>query len=245
MQTNTKNKSLQQKPSHGRLFSSLRKLLLRLLLAVGIMYALSFVIVAPLAKWQIAKITGGAVYVHSGHLSDFGSIRLKGLIIAPDEQSFTSNPVLRADNVTVRINLNSLLRRHFSLSVIRLEDFLFSADWNHDAWNFLSLTAAKKSSAIPTRLPLVELSGGAVRIRRVSSQNGFDDIAMIGLKGQITMGQNRGEYCFNIASDGRFGYEGTMMEGELTLGGKDEKNHLSAAGTLLMPQAKIFETPGI
>jgi hypothetical protein len=241
MQTNTKNKSLQQKPSRGRLFSSLRKLLLRLLLAVVILYALSFVIVAPLAKWQLAKITGGAVYVHSGHLSDFGSIRLKGLIIAPDEQSFTSDPVLRADNVTVRINLNSLLRGHFSLSVIRLEDFLFSADWNHDAWNFLSLTAAKESSAIPTRLPLVELSGGAVRIRRRSSQNGFDDIAMIGLKGQITMGQNRGEYCFNIASDGRFGYEGTMLEGKLTLGGKDEKNHLSAAGTLLMPQAKIFE----
>jgi hypothetical protein len=241
MQTNTKNKNLQQKPSRGRLFSSLRKLLLRLLLAAAIVYALSFVVVAPLAKWQLAKITGGAVYVHSGHLSNFGSIRLKGLIIAPDEQSVTSDPVLRADKVTVRINLNSLLHGHFSLSVIRLEDFLFSADWNHDAWNFLSLTAAKESSAIPTRLPLVELSGGAVRIRRNSSQNGFDDVAMIGLKGQITTGQRRGEYGFTIASDGRFGYEGTMLEGTLALGGKGEKNHLSAAGTLLMPQAKIFE----
>jgi hypothetical protein len=203
-------------------------------------YALVFLTVRPLAQRRIANLTGGAVYLQSGRLSGLSTIKLKGLIVAADEQSFVSSPILRADRVEIGFNLHALLKGHLSITSVQLTDFLVSADCSEDRWNFMALSLPVRSSDGPgLSVPLIELNRGAVRIRRQTEDRFADDLKC-GLSGQIVLQPDREHYRFTIESDGRFGFDGTKLQGQFSAGGSSRMNRLSAAGTIRMPRTAIL-----
>lgn len=227
-----------RKPSRRRLISFLRKAIFYLIAAAAVIYALSFAVTAPLAKWQIQKISGHAVYIQSGHLSGIGRLKLKGLVISPDRDSFATAPILQSDKVEIQFEPYALLKGVFSISSVVLEDFLVSADVDQNKWNFFSAHESREPVNV-VKLPLIELRKGAFRIRRKTGSN-FELITIGGMNGIIAGSDNR-QYHFMVESDGRFGYEGTKLQGELTIAGNGQKNHLSAGGTICMPGARVFE----
>jgi len=240
MLTDSEIKNLHRRPSEKRLFTRLAKTLGVLAVGAACLYGLSFLAVKPLAQRKIADLAGGAVYIQSARLSGPGTVRLKGLIIAADEQSFMTSPILRSDRVDITFNLRALLKGQLSISRVRLSGWLFSADRSGSTWNFLPLLNVRSPSGdeASAAVPLIELDRGAVRVRR-AAESGFADELKFGLNGQVALQPDRRQYAFTVESDGRFGFDGTRLEGQLArlprLGAQ-----LSARGRIRMPGASIL-----
>lgn len=240
MLTDSEITNLHRRPSEKRLFARLRKTLVGLFIAAACLYGLSFLAIRPLAQRQMERLTGGAVYIQSARLSGLASVKVKGLIVAADEQSLMSSPILRADKVEIAFNPRALLKGHMSVTEIQLTDFLVSADNGKSGWNWMALSPpAPLSEDSAFTVPLIGLNRGAVRVRRQTGQ-GFSDALKFGFNGQMVMQADRKQYSFTVESDGRFGLGGTSLLGQFAVDGPTSQMQLSLAGTIRMPEASIL-----
>ena len=62
----------------------------------------------------------------------------------------------------------------------------------------------------------------------------------MGFNGQLALGPDKRQYSFRLISDGRFGFNGSQLEGVLTLAEGTAKHHLAASGTIQMPAAQVL-----
>ena len=224
-----------------RVVSFLRKALLCLAAAVVVFWVVGFLVVGPVAKAKISRLCNGAVYVRSGQFKGFGSVRLKGVVIAGDADSPANTPVFRFDEIQIAFNPWKLLRGKFEVSSIFLENFLFNADYDTQAkqWNFQNLVRAEAAGQ-PGPIPLVMLRRGTVQIRWLTA-DAIEPVTTFGANGQIAVQTEKDCYNFTLETDERFGFEGSRIQGVLTMGQGTAKNQLLVQGRLQMPQAAVFE----
>ena len=233
-------KKLRIRRMRRRLFSFFKKSLLWLAGGLIVLWGIGFFVIAPIAEDRISKLCGGDVYVKSGHFKGLGGVRLKGVVVAEDDESLVDAPVIRFDEIDITFTPWKLLRGKFEVNSVRLSDFLFNATYQgNDQWNFLSFSI-QHSNTTSQKIPLVEIRNGAMRISRLE-ENRPKVITMVGLNGQIAAQTGKNEYSFSLSTDGRFGFAGSTLQGLLKIGASGKKNRFFAEGKIQMPETKVFE----
>lgn len=236
----TIRKKLRIRRVRKRVFSFFKISLLWLIGGLVILWVSGFFFIAPIAKGKISKLCGGAVYVKSGRFKGFGGIRIKGVIIAEDDEGLVDTPVFRFDEIDVNFAPWKLLRGKFEVGAIQLSDFLFNAIYQgNDEWNFSSFSI-RHSDTTSQKIPLVEIHNGAMRICRLEESRP-KVITTVSLNGQIAAQTGKKEYSFLLSTDGRFGFGDSTLQGLLKIGASGEKSRFSVAGNIHMPKTKVFE----
>ncbi len=239
----TKKKNLRVRRLYRRFFLFIKRHLLWLILGLVVLWAGGLFFVAPIARARISEFCGGEVYIQSGRLKGFGGVRLKGVVIAPDRNALAADiPILKSNEVEIRFDPWKLLRGKFEVSSILLKDFLVNADYDvqADQWNFQRLSFRGSSDA-DMKVPLVDVRGGALRVRRKKDGQSPEIITQVSLNGQTTVQSDIHEYHFSFATDGRFGFGGSTLQGRLKMGGPGQKNLFFAEGKIQMPQTTVFD----
>lgn len=199
--------------------------------------------VRPIARSAISELCNGAsVYIESGRTKGLTGIRLKGVVIAPDNEALVNAPVFRFDAIDVAFDPGKLLIGKFEVSSIRLSDFLLNATYESGGqWNFFPLlNPSLKSAEPPDKIPLIDVQNGTLRISRIDGQQ-LAAIATVSLNGQIAVQTGKREYGFSLKTDGRYGFGGSELNGLLKLGDPGEKSRFAAEGKIQMPKTKVFE----
>jgi hypothetical protein len=212
------------------------------LCAAAVVYGIGFVAVAPIAKAKIEQLCGGAAAVQSGWFTVLGEVRLKGLVVATDAQSPKESAVLRADRLDVRFDPWDLFKGRLTIHSVTMADFLLTADYEsaRGGWNLSRLTFGNTPRPPQAAFPLIQVRRGAVRLRWLS-QGTPQTLATFSLNGTVAKQTGRNEYGFTLETDERFGFEGSRLQGVLTLGQEDRQSRFAAAGQIRMPQARVLD----
>ena len=213
-----------------------------LILGLAVVWTAGLFFVGPIARSRISEFCGGEVYVQSGRLKGIGGIRLKGVVIAQDRAALEADaPILKSNEIQVRFDPWKLLRGRFEVSSILLKDFLVNADYDvsADQWNFQGLSI-QTSSAPGARVPLLDIRNGALRIRQKEDNRLPETITQVSLNGRAAVQSGIREYLFSLATDGRFGFGGSTLQGRFKMGGPGRKNLFSAEGKIQMPSTTVF-----
>ena len=221
----------------------IKKHFIWLIFGLAVLWTGGLFFVGPIARGRISEFCGGEVYVQSGRLKGIGGIRLKGVVIAQDRAALEADaPILKSNEIEVRFDPLKLLRGRFEVSSILLKDFLVNADYDvqADQWNFQGLSL-KTSSAPGTKFPLLDIRNGALRIRQKKDNELPETITQVSLNGQAAVQSGTRECHFSLATDGRFGFGGSMLRGRFKMGGPGDKSLFSAEGNIQMPSTTLFD----
>ncbi len=239
----TKKKNLRFTRLRRRFFLFIKRHFFWLILGlVGLWVAGSF-FVAPIARSKLSELCNSAVYVKSGRLKGFNGIRLKGVVIAEDTDTLVHDPIVQCDEFEIRFDPWKLLRGKFEINSIVFDGFLLNADYDTgaDRWNFQNLFFQSSTKGGKGKIPLVNLRRGVLRIRQRKKNEKPETITQISLNGQAAVQSGVNQYNFSLATDGRFGYGDSTLQGTLKIGQPGEKSHFSAEGEIRMPQTRVFE----
>ena len=162
----------------------------------AIFYAISFFIIPKVAEYSIQQRCGAVVDIQSGRFAGIGSIRLGEVVIAEDEHSIGTHPILQADRIEVRFDPWRLLKGRFVICSVTVSDVLLSADYDSSEkqWNLsgLSFQAAPLSNAL---IPVVRIDRGAIRFRQKQTEH-FETLATVSINGRVFESIGANEYGF-------------------------------------------------
>ncbi len=218
-----------QAPSRiTRLKVLLRRLGKGLIALVGLW--LIFVLVTGIlqdsALTQIAELTGTRIEAHSVDFDLNGSVLIKKLVIRPDREPRYDDAILKAEKTYARFSITSLLLLRPRLKELRLEDFVFSAQYDLDSrlWNVaeLKIRAPKAGTG---KMPLVRLERGTLRYSKVSESR-INVIASIPIDARFGPAEKTGNaYSFAITTakvprgSGKSNLRGLWRQGYISVHG--------------------------
>lgn len=123
-----------------------------------------------MALAQIGELTNTRIRAETVSLGLDGSVLIKNLVIRPDQEQKYDDAILKAETVYARFSLGSLLLLNPRLKEIRVNDFLFDAQYDLDAgrWNVaaLKIRVPRNGSG---EMPAVRLSQGTLQYSKVSN----------------------------------------------------------------------------
>ena len=211
------------------------------LCAAALYFLLGFVIVPPVAEAKLRQFCGGIVDIQSGGFKGFGSVRLKGVVLAEDSPELPETPIFRADRVEIQFDLWRLLKGRFKIHSILLKDALLTADYGTSTgkWNIENLSFPKTESPKQSAIPLIIIEHGTLQVRRADS-DGLKILTTAGINGRVAEKITKNEYAFSLETDGRFGYGKSSLVGGLRVGQNGEKNHLWTTGQIQMPASGVL-----
>ena len=205
---------------------------------VAVYLASGFFLPAVVRRELSGQFEGAAVSIQGARLSGAG-VLIKGLAIAEQESSLADSPIFFAERVWVQFAPGALLggRRVVRAAVVR--DAVLTADYEKGRGWAVSRLGLRRGEGALSRLPLVRIERGALRVRRIEGGQ-VRPIATVGLDGQIVALGGAGAYGFSLRADDRLALTGSRVDGTLQMGGAGEKSVLTLTGALRMPKAGIL-----
>jgi len=229
-----------QAPSRiTRLKVLLRRLANGLIAFVGLW--LVFVLVTGIlqdsAITQIAELTGTRIEAHSVDFDFNGSVLIKKLVIRPDREPRYDDAILKAEKTYARFSIASLLLLRPRLNELRLEDFVFNAQYDLDSrlWNVaeLKIRAPKAGTG---KMPLVRLERGRMRYLKVSESR-INVIASIPIDARFGPAErSRNAYSFAITTA-----KSPQGSGKSNLRGLWRQGYISVHGGISSTDIPAFE----
>jgi len=123
-----------------------------------------------IALAQIGELTNTRIAVDSMSLGLDGSVLIKNLVIRPGREQKYDDAILKADTVYARFSIGSVLLLGPQLKEIRVNDFVFDAQYDLDTgrWNVaaLKIRVPRNGSG---KMPAVYLSQGTLQYSKVSN----------------------------------------------------------------------------
>jgi len=143
---------------------------LALLVVLGLVFVWIVRALPHIALAQIAELTNTRIAVESMSLGLDGSVLIKNLVIRPDREQKYDDAILKAETVYARFSIGSVLLLGPQLKEIRVNDFVFDAQYDLDAgrWNVaaLKIRVPRNGSG---KMPAVHLSQGTLQYSKVSN----------------------------------------------------------------------------
>jgi hypothetical protein len=143
---------------------------LALLVVLGLVFVWIVRALPHIALAQIAELTNTRIAVDSMSLGLDGSVLIKNLVIRPGREQKYDDAILKAETVYARFSIGSVLLLGPQLKEIRVNDFVFDAQYDLDAgrWNVaaLKIRVPRDGSG---KMPAVHLSQGTLQYSKVSS----------------------------------------------------------------------------
>jgi hypothetical protein len=123
-----------------------------------------------IALAQIGDLTNTRIAVDSMSLGLDGSVLIKNLVIRPDREQKYDDAILKAKTVYARFSIGSVLLLGPQLKEIRVNDFVFDAQYDLDAgrWNVAALKVRVPRNG-SGKMPAVHLSQGTLQYSKVSN----------------------------------------------------------------------------
>jgi len=143
---------------------------LALLVVLGLVFVWIVRALPHIALAQISELTNTRIGAESVSLGLDGSVLIRNLVIRPDREQKYDDAILKAETVYARFSIGSLLLLGPRLKDIRVNDFVFDAQYDLDAgrWNVaaLKIRVPRDGSG---KMPAVHLSQGTLQYSKVSS----------------------------------------------------------------------------
>ena len=143
---------------------------LAFLVVLGLVFVWIVRALPHIALAQIGEITNTRIGAESVSLGLDGSVLIKNLVIRPDREQEYDDAILKAETVYARFSIGSLLLLGPRLKDIRVNDFVFDAQYDLDAgrWNVaaLKIRVPRDGSG---EMPAVRLSQGTLQYSKVSN----------------------------------------------------------------------------
>jgi len=152
------------------------RILIGLLIVALVLAAVSAVVLIwvwralpHIAIVEISELTNSSVEAKSIDFKSDGSVLIKELVISPKQEQKYDDALLKAKTVYARFSIGSLLLLGPRLKEIRINDFVFDAqyDLDTDRWNLeaFKFNVPKNGAG---KMPLIVLDGGTLQYSRVS-----------------------------------------------------------------------------
>jgi len=180
---------------------------------------------------EISELTNAKIDVESVDFNFDGSVLIKKLVIRPDQtrderrETRDDKAILKADTVYARFGLGSLLLLGPRLKEIRINDFVFDAQYDLDTgqWNIaaLKINVPKNGAG---GLPFVHLEKGTLQYSKVSKGQA-EVLAAVPIDMRFRPAEEiLGGYSFDIttaqrADSGRSRLFGSWRPGRITIAG--------------------------
>jgi len=152
------------------------RILIGLLIVALVLAAVSAVVLIwvwralpHIAIIEISELTNSSIEAKSIDFKSNGSVLIKELVISPKQEQKYDDALLKAKTVYARFSIGSLLLLGPRLKEIRINDFVFDAqyDLDTDRWNLeaFKFNAPKNGAG---KMPLIVLDGGTLQYSRIS-----------------------------------------------------------------------------
>jgi len=156
----------------GRLNRKILRRLVRCLIVIVFLwagFAVTGRILSNIAIIQIEEFTNTKIETDFINFKFGGSVFIEGLVVRAESGQPGESPVLEASEVYADFDIGSLLLFKPRLRVIRVNDFVFNAQFDLESgnWNIGSLKIRPPSGS-SGKMPRVELESGTVQYSKVS-----------------------------------------------------------------------------
>jgi hypothetical protein len=219
-----------------------RRWLLRILKVLVLVAALWLVFVlmgralCQIAVAQIIELTNTKIKAKSVDFNFDGSVFIEKLAVKPHKSQKHDDTILKAETVYARFSTGSLLLLRPRLKEIRVNDFVFNAqyDLDTDRWNISALKIKVPESGL-RKMPLVRLEKGILQYSKVSNGQ-VKAVAAVPIDARFgSAGKTQHRYSFNITTAERAGF------GKSVLVGSWQPGRITIAGGISSADVPAFE----
>jgi hypothetical protein len=169
---------------------------------------------SKIAITQISELTNTKITTRSVSFNLNGSVVIKNLKIRPYQNSKDDDFILKAEKVSARFGIGSLILRKPQLKKITVKNFIFNVQQNTDTgqWNLASVKI-KEHKDNNGKIPLIYLKGGTFQYSKVSNGS-TKTIAAIPIEAELRSDPEIPEgYSFNIATAKKTGHGKSVLLG--------------------------------
>lgn len=208
--------------------------------ALVVLYLSSGWFLPGVVERELARqFEGAVVSVQGARLSGAG-VLIKGLSLSDTASSLAVSPIFFAERVHVQFASADLLKRKVVVQAAAVRDAVLTVEYEKGrGWN-VQRVGLRRGAGGTTRLPLVRVERGALRVRQAADGR-LRPITAVGLNGQIAAVGGAGTYGFSFRADDRLALSGSWVEGLLQVGTDGVQNGLTLTGALRMPQTWILD----
>jgi hypothetical protein len=152
-----------------RLLRSLTKAAAAALCLWGLVLIACWVL-RKVAIGQIVELTGAKVQARSVDVDLDGSVDIEKLVVRPHQSRGSEDAILKAERVYARFGIWSLILLRPRLREIKVNDFVFDAQYDSDTgrWNTYAFKIKPPKEA-PGLMPEVRLERGTVKYSKIST----------------------------------------------------------------------------
>ena len=215
------------------------RLFLVFVTVVGLWYLYNWSgkLLKPIAVSQIEGLTDAEVQIDSVKFRLSGKVSIYNLRIRPAGKTEPNETILNAQTVDAHFSTPSLLLLRPRLNRLKIEDFLFNAQYNQDKklWNIAGLkprTSAKKASP-----PVLRFKRGTLKLSQVSQKKSADIITCSAGAGTLKVKTQGNTLTFEAVSDYPNKPERNLITGKFI---KDQTSKLTIDAQLPGITANFF-----